>query len=154
MPPAALFQAVRFWLILLCGAVAGFAGSWWINRPEPPWLWFPEVNATYVPGTRVVDVSGRYVATKTCAPTDGEPNPLIWRQEVEGSGPELVQYAPRPAPPDLIIGEHGFQTEIPLTEGIAPDGWEVSILVTCTNEPFAIRSNAARVRFLPKQATQ
>jgi hypothetical protein len=136
--------------VVLC-FVAGLMVSWWVNRPVPPWLEFGDVQANYVKGSRAIQVEGTYTATKTCDGNGGMDDgrePLIWRQEVEGSGPQIVNYAPRPAPPDLQLGTHEFRTEIPLDEGIDPDGWRVSILVTCTETPFAIRSESATVTYV------
>jgi hypothetical protein len=134
-------------------ATGGAAVSWWLNQPIPPWISFPELRATYERGSKTVDVSGIYTARKTCSRDEqdvrpGEHNPLVWRQEVQGTGPEIIQYAPSPAPPKLERGTHPFYTFIPLTEGIEPDGWQVSILVTCANEP-AIRSHQTKVEYRP-----
>lgn len=135
------------------GLVVGFAASWWINHPTPPWLEFHSIAAIYERGSTVVKVRGVYTAHKECS-REGQnvqqssPAPLVWRQEVEGTGPEVVSYAPRPEAPELKIGTHEFFTEIPLNEGISPDGWHVAVLVSCGTEPLAIRSRSEPVKFI------
>lgn len=134
------------------GAI-GFGIGVWSSMPTPPWIEFGPVEATYVRGSNKIIVSGVYTARKECSraeqntPPSG-PDPLQWAQRVEGTGPEIVSYAPRPTPPKLEIGTHRFVQEIPLTEGIEPDGWRVQVTVSCAQEPYAIRSRSATVRYI------
>lgn len=148
--------SVKLTVVVVLCSVAGFALSWWINRPQPPWLTFTDIRATYEPGSTVIEVTGTYTATRTCPPT-GEPNeadPLEWRQEVTGTQRQpLASYAPQPAPPVLETGTHGFAQEIPLNEGINPDGWSVAVLASCAKEPFAVRSKSVEVEFIEKEVS-
>ena len=138
--------------LLLVAVATGVLLGWWVTRPTEPWLEFKSVHATYEPGSSVIHVSGEYKATRTCSRAEQDtkpaaPDPLIWRQEVLGTGPQVVVYAPRPDPPELRVGMHGFQQQIPLETGILPDGWVVSVTVSCSDEPFAIRSRSTVVEF-------
>ena len=141
---------------LLVSAAIGLGIGWWLGSPPPPWLAFPEVRATYVPGSNVVEVTGLYRARNTCTKDDaaGSMNPLVWRAEVVGSGPEIAQVGTIPPPPNLTLGEHPFKTAIELTEGISPDGWVVAMLVTCTGQrPILepIRSHPVPVVFMKRK---
>lgn len=140
----------------IVGVIIGAAVSWWINRPIPPWIEFNSVEAIYIEGSQVVNVYGVYTARKVCSKQEQEtaeeaPPPLVWRQEVRGTGSEIVSYAPRPDPPSLQLGTHKFRTQIPLNEGIEPDGWSVSITVSCDTEALAVRSKPAYVQYLVEQ---
>lgn len=142
------------WVSALVGVLIGAAISWWINSPIPPWIEIDEVSATYVRGSRLVNVAGEYTARRTCSREEQgtlskSPEPLLWRQEVQGTGPEIVQYAQRPDPPVLQIGTHPFVTDLPLDEGIDPDGWRISVIVSCDTEPYAVRSKSVEVEYLP-----
>lgn len=140
-------------VMVACAAV-GFGLSWWINEPEMPWLTLTNIHATYLPGGDSVKVTGRYLAQHDCRVIDpNRPNPLTWRQEVQGSKETpLIQYGVQPDPPNLRVGEHGFQQEIPLQKGILPDGWILWVLVTCDREFLPVRSLGAKVKFLPPLA--
>lgn len=136
--------------VLACFA-AGLSVSWWLNRPDPPWLVFTDISATYEPGSTVIKVTGTYTATRTCPPTENpnQADPLEWEQRVKGTKRAPVAiYAPQPEAPKLEKGTHRFAQEIPLEKGILPDGWHVSVLVTCAKEPFAIRSKSVPVEFV------
>lgn len=139
---------------LAIGIGAGWGIAWWLNQP---WLEFHDVTSTYTRGSKVVKVTGMYSSTKECSRKEentrrGAPDPLVWRQEVEGTGAEVVYYGPRPRAPELKIGTHSFAIEIPMTEGIEPDGWKVAVLVSCGSEPLAIRSNSVPVVFIGPEA--
>ena len=127
-------------ILAVTGAVSaavGLGGGYWLALPPPPWLTFHEVRASYVPGSNVITVDGRYRARNVCAKDDDVPgttNPLVWRAEVVGSGPEIVQLGTTPPPPILELGDNKFKTAIQLTEGISPDGWVMAMLVTCTGK--------------------
>lgn len=142
------------WGAVFVAGVGGFAFGVWMNQPTPPWIEFESIAATYEAGSEKVVVTGVYTARKTCSreeqnTPDTAADPLNWAQRVEGTGPEIVNYAPRPGPPDLKVGTHPFEQEIPLTGGILPDGWRVQVTVSCAQEPFAIRSRSVKVLYLP-----
>lgn len=143
---------------VIAGITLGASVSWYLNIPVPPWIEIHEVQATYARGSKVVNVSGSYTAARICSRLEqgtmpGSPEPLVWRQEVRGTGAEVVQYAPRPASPTLEVGTHSFVTEIPLNEGISPDGWSVAVIVSCDTEPYAVRSKSVAVEYLPAQSS-
>jgi hypothetical protein len=135
---------------MVIGATIGAVSQWWFGRP---WIEFHGISATYIPGGDRIFVTGEYDARKTCSREEentplSAPDPLVWRQEVSGTGSEIISYAPVPDAPDLDIGTHRFWQEIPLVKGINPDGWSVAITVSCSNEPVAIRSRSSIVQFI------
>ena len=129
------------WAVLL-GGTAGFAASWWLNQPTPPWLNFSRLAAHYDTGTVEITLSGSFVVNRECE----VPAPVIWRTEAIATDGQLALYGPKPEPPDFTYGYHEYVGTIPLLGEISPDGWVVRVLVTCPGEkPETVSSPAARV---------
>lgn len=112
------------------GVALGAAISWFIYAPQALWMKFDWLTATYVTGSDRILLAGLYEVGRPCDA------PVIWRTEALATDGQIAVYGPSaPGLPPLTVGEHAYEDAIALLEPIFPDGWRVTVIVTCTSEP-------------------
>ena len=112
---------------MVIGAMIGGGTAWWFSRP---WLQFESLTAQYIKGDPAIYVSGSYQVNREC---EIRHSPIVWRIEALATDGQIALYGPQPIVPEMSKGVHLYQEKLPLRAMIRPDGWKVTVLVTCTS---------------------